>query len=76
MKLIIRLKKRKKPIPEFEQLAKAKDEFIKNLFLFIEITKLRIQFGLILATSAKQIKKMKLRQIIKEVKILKAKMEE
>ncbi len=76
MNLTIRLKKRKDPISEFEQLAQAKDEFIKNLFLFVEIAKLRTQFGLILTTPAKKIKKMKLRQIIKEVEILKAKMEE
>ena len=76
MKLIIRLKKRKKPIPELEQFAKAKKVFTKNFFLYFELVRLRVTFGLILATPAKEIKKMKLRQILKEAEIIKAKMEE
>lgn len=76
MKLIIRLKKRKKPIPEFEQLAKATGVLTKNFFLYFELVRLRVQFGLICATPAKEIKKMKLRQILKEAEKLKAKMEE
>lgn len=70
MKLIIRLKKRKKPIPELEQLAQIKDELTRELFIFMEATRLHIQHGLILATPAKQIKKMKLRQIKKELEFL------
>ncbi len=70
------LKKRKKPIPEFEQFAKAKDVFMKNLFLYFELVRLHSTFGLILATPAKKIKKMKLRQILKEAEKIKTKMED
>ena len=76
MKLIIRLKKRKKPIPELEQLAQTGDKFIKNLFLYHELVKLYTTFGRVRATPAREIKKMKLRQIFKEAEKIKAKMEE
>ena len=76
MKLIIRLKKRKKPIPELEQFAKAKEVFTKNFFLYFELVRIRVTFGLICATPAKEIKKMKLRQMLKEAEKIKAKMEE
>ena len=74
-KIIIGLKKRKKPIAEFEQFAKAEKVFTKNFFLYFELVRLRVTFGLILATPAKEIKKMKLRQILKEAEKIKAKME-
>ena len=70
------LKKRKKPIPEFEQFVKAKDKFVRNLFLYSELVKLYITFGRVRATPAKEIKKMKLRQIFKEAEKIKTKMED
>lgn len=45
----------------------------KALFLFVEATRLRVLYGIILTTPAKEIKKMKLRRIKKELKILNAK---
>lgn len=75
IKLIIGFKKREKPIPEFKQLLKAKDEFTRKFFLYSELMKLHFTFGLIRATSAKEIKKMKLRRILKEAEKIKAKME-
>jgi len=76
MKLTIRLKKRKRPIPEFERFMKTKDQLTKNLFLYQELLRLYITFGRIRMTPAKEIKKMKLRQIFKEAEKIKAKMEE
>ncbi len=75
MKLTIRLKKRKKPISEFERLAQAQDGLKKRLFLYSELVKLYITFGRVRATPAKEIKKTKLRQIFKEAEKIKAKME-
>jgi len=75
-KIIIGLKRRKKPIPDFEELARATGVFTKNFFLYFELVRLRVTFGLVLATPAKEVKKMKLRQILKEAEIIKAKMEE
>ena len=44
---------------------------IQEFFIFlIKVTKLRVTHGLILTTPAKEIKRMKLRQIEKEVKTL------
>ena len=48
----------------------------RAVYFFQEATRLRVLYGAILSTSAKEIKKMKLRQIKKELEILKAKMEE
>ena len=42
----------------------------KSLALFIEATRLCVLYGMILTTPAKEIKKMKLRQIKKELKTL------
>ena len=76
MKLTIRLKKREKPIPELKQLAQAKDRLMKDLFLYYELVRLYITFGRVRATPAKEIKKMKLRQILKEAEKIKAQMED
>lgn len=76
MKLIIRLKKRKKPIPEFERLAQIKNEFKRELFIFMEASRLRIHYQLILLTPAKEIKKWKLKRIIKDLKALRNEQEE
>lgn len=70
MRLTIRLKKRKRPIIEFKRLAEAKDDLTRELYIFIEATRLHIQHGLILATPAKKIKRMKLRQIEKDLEFL------
>lgn len=70
MKLTIRLEKRKKPIPEFEQFAQSTLDLKKQIFIWTEATRLRIQYGMILATPAKEIKKMKLRQIKKDLEFL------
>ena len=48
----------------------------KAVYFFTEATRLHVLYGAILSTPAKEIKKMKLRQIKKELEILKAKMEE
>ena len=48
----------------------------KAVYLFTEAVRLHVLYGMILTTPAKEIKKMKLRQIKKELEILKAKMEE
>jgi|GEM_PF-6028969 len=48
----------------------------KSLSLFAEATRLHVLYGMILATPAKEIKKMKLRQIKKELEMLNAKKEE
>lgn len=42
----------------------------KSLAFFIEATRLSVLYGMILTTPAKEIKKMKLRQIKKELKTL------
>ncbi len=42
----------------------------KFFSVFVEATKLHVLYGMILATPAKEIKKMKLRQIEKELKML------
>jgi len=48
----------------------------KAVYLFTEAVRLHVLYGAILSTPAKEIKKMKLRQIKKELEILKAKKEE
>jgi len=48
----------------------------KALSLFIETNRLLILYGMILTTPAKEIKKMKLRQIKKEINILNIKKED
>ena len=48
----------------------------KAISIFQEATRLRVLYGMILSTPAKEIKKMKLRQIKKELKALNAKSKE
>jgi len=48
----------------------------RAVYFFQEATRLHVLYGAILSTPAKEIKKMKLRQIKKELEDLKANMEE
>lgn len=50
-----------------------KQELVKAMVLFIKATELCITHGLVLATPAKEVKRMKLRQIEKELKALQIK---
>lgn len=50
---------------------KANNSLQKALSLFAEATRLRVLYGMILTTPAVEIKKMKLRQIKKELEMLK-----
>lgn len=47
----------------------------KAVYFFTEATRLHVLYGAILSTPAKEIKRMKLRQLKKELQILKTKME-
>ena len=47
--------------------------FYRSWQKFLEAARLRVLYGMILTTPAKEIKKMKLRQIKKELKMLDAK---
>ncbi|MCK4817507.1 hypothetical protein KA005_17185 [bacterium] len=53
-----------------------KDEPTKNFSLFFKAAKLKIYYELVLLTPAREIKKWKLKQIIKELKILRNEQEE
>lgn len=48
----------------------------RAVYFFSEAVRLHVLYGAILTTPAKEIKKMKLRQIKKELEILRAKMED
>jgi len=54
---------------------KRQQEFVKSMTSFVKATELCVTHGLVLATPAKEVKKMKLRQIEKELKALQIKKE-
>lgn len=70
MKLTIRFMKRKTRIQELEQLAQIKDDLTRELSIFMEVIRLRVIYGFVFGTPAKQIKRMKLRQIKKDLEFL------